>query len=92
MATSSSRRMEHNDFTYCPRHRDKLPRENALLAVEDKVRACCGGTLHPIGESVGEMLDWMAAQLRIVRISLGLSQYLDARVDAARKEMTSLNP
>jgi transposase len=53
--------MEHKDFTYCPRHRDTLPRENALLAVEDKVRACCGGTLHPIGESVGEMLDWMAA-------------------------------
>jgi hypothetical protein len=69
MATSSSRRMEHKDFTYCPRHRDTLPRENARLDVEDKVRACCGGS-----ESVGEMLDWMAAQLRIVRISLGLSQ------------------
>jgi transposase len=28
---------------------------------------CCGGALHAIGESVSEMLDWVPAQLRVVR-------------------------
>jgi transposase len=30
----------------------------------------CGGTFHPIGENVSEMLDWVPAQLRVVRIAL----------------------
>lgn len=28
----------------------------------------CGGALHSIGESVSEMLDWVPAQLRVLRI------------------------
>jgi transposase len=29
--------------------------------------ACCGGALHVIGENVSEMLDWVPAQLRVIR-------------------------
>jgi transposase len=46
-----------------------LPREDVVLDVEDRVCACCGGILHAIGESVSEMLDWVPAQLRVVRIA-----------------------
>lgn len=48
---------------------DHLPREDVLLDIDDRVCACCGGALHPIGESVSEMLDWVPAQLRVVRIA-----------------------
>lgn len=53
-----------------PRRRalpDHLPREDVLLDVQDRVCDCCGGALHLIGESVSEMLDWVPAQLRVVR-------------------------
>lgn len=54
-----------------PSHRkslpDHLPRENVLLDIDDTVCACCGGALHAIGESVSEMLDWVPAQLRVIR-------------------------
>ncbi|MCP3459704.1 IS66 family transposase [Bradyrhizobium sp. CCGUVB23] len=46
-----------------------LPREDVVLDVENKVCTCCGGTLHAIGESASEMLDWVPAQLRVVRIA-----------------------
>ncbi len=29
---------------------------------------CCGGALHAIGETVSEMLDWVPARLRVIRI------------------------
>ena len=45
-----------------------LPREDMLLAVDGSVCPDCGGALHSIGESVSEMLDWVPAQLRVVRI------------------------
>jgi len=48
---------------------DHLPREDVLLDVDGAVCGCCGGALHAIGESVSEMLDWIPAQLRVVRIS-----------------------
>lgn len=48
---------------------DHLPREDVLLDVDSKICGCCGGALHAIGESVSEMLDWIPAQLRVVRIS-----------------------
>jgi transposase len=48
---------------------DHLPREDILLDVEGNTCSCCGGALHPIGESVSEMLDWVPAQLRVVRIA-----------------------
>lgn len=48
---------------------DHLPRENVLLDVEDQTCACCGGALHAIGENVSEMLDWVPAHLRVLRIA-----------------------
>src|SRR5262245_16361304 len=48
---------------------DHLPREEVRIDVGTETCACCGGALHPIGESVSEMLDWVPAQLRVVRIS-----------------------
>ena len=47
---------------------EHLEREERLLDVERENCADCGGTLHPIGESVSEMLDWVPATLRVVRI------------------------
>lgn len=46
---------------------DHLPREDIRLDVEKNVCGCCGGPLHAIGESVSEMLDWVPAQLRVIR-------------------------
>jgi transposase len=48
---------------------DHLPCEDVLLDVDSEICGCCGGALHAIGESVSEMLDWIPAQLRVVRIS-----------------------
>jgi transposase len=46
---------------------DHLPREEVRLDIEGMTCACCGGALHAIGESVSEMLDWVPAQLRVIR-------------------------
>ena len=48
---------------------DHLPREDVVLAIAGDTCGCCGGALHAIGESVSEMLDWVPAQLRVVRIT-----------------------
>ena len=48
---------------------DHLPREDVRLDVDDKTCSCCGGSLHQIGESISEMLDWVPAQLRVIRTS-----------------------
>ncbi|MET3970641.1 IS66 family transposase [Bradyrhizobium sp. S3.9.1] len=53
-----------------PRRRalpDHLPREDVLLDVQGDVCSCCGSALHLVGESVSEMLDWVPAQLRVIR-------------------------
>lgn len=47
---------------------DHLEREELLLDVEGETCSGCGGALHPIGESVSEMLDWVPARLRVLRI------------------------
>jgi hypothetical protein len=52
---------------------DHLPHEDVLLDVVDKVCGCCGGTLHAIGESVSEMLDWVPAQLRVGDLQIAAS-------------------
>ena len=44
-----------------------LAREDVRLDIDDMTCACCGGALHMIGESVSEMLDWIPAQLRVIR-------------------------
>ena len=47
---------------------DHLPRVDVCIDVGTATCACGGGALHPIGESVSEMLDWIPAQLRVIRI------------------------
>jgi transposase len=46
---------------------DHLPRDEVRLDIDDMTCACCGGALHVIGESASEMLDWVPAQLRVIR-------------------------
>src|SRR5262249_30753872 len=40
---------------------DHLPREEVRIDADTAVCTCCGGELHPIGESVSAMLDWVPA-------------------------------
>jgi hypothetical protein len=46
---------------------DHLPRADVRLDLDNMTCACCGETLHLISESVSEMLDWIPAQLRVIR-------------------------
>ena len=48
---------------------EHLPREDVLLDIAGNICGCCGGALHAICESVSDMLDWVPAQLRVVRIT-----------------------
>jgi len=45
-----------------------LLREDMQLDIEHEACLCCGGPLHPIGETVSEMLDHVPARLRVIRI------------------------
>jgi transposase len=45
-----------------------LPRQEVRLDVESQACPGCGGRLHGIGEATSEMLDWVPAQLRVLRI------------------------
>jgi transposase len=45
-----------------------LPREDVAIDIEERVCPCCGGALHAIGETVSEMLDFVPARLRVLRI------------------------
>jgi len=47
---------------------DHLPRTEVVLDPEHTACPGCGGTLHPAGETVSEMLDWVPAQFRVMRI------------------------
>ena len=47
---------------------DHLPREDVTLDVASDECPGCGGRLHPIGEATSEMLDWVPARLRVLRI------------------------
>ncbi|MGN8119215.1 IS66 family transposase [Labrys sp. 22185] len=46
---------------------DHLPREDVRIDIDSAVCTDCGGALHAIGESASEMLDWIPAQLRVIR-------------------------
>ena len=46
----------------------QLPREDMRLDIEHEACPCCGGKLHLIGETVSEMLDYVPARLRVIRI------------------------
>jgi transposase len=47
---------------------DHLEREDATLDVEAEPCPCCGGAIHRIGETVSEMLDYVPARLRVIRV------------------------
>jgi transposase len=47
---------------------EHLPREDVAIDIEGRLCPCCGGALHAIGETVSEMLDYMPARLRVLRI------------------------
>lgn len=47
---------------------DHLARQDVLLDVPGAICPDCGGPRHAIGESVSEMLDWVPATLRVLRI------------------------
>jgi transposase len=47
---------------------DHLPREDIAIDIDERVCPCCGGALHVIGETISEMLDFVPAQLRVLRI------------------------
>jgi transposase len=47
---------------------DHLPREDVAIDIDGRVCPCCGGVLHVIGETVSEMLDFVPARLRVLRI------------------------
>jgi transposase len=47
---------------------EHLPRKEVLVDIDAASCPCCGGMLHSIGESVSEMLDWVPAEFRVVRI------------------------
>ena len=47
---------------------DHLLREDVAIDIGERVCPCCGGALHVIGETVSEMLDFVPAQLRVLRI------------------------
>ena len=47
---------------------DHLAHDEIMLDIETRLCLCCGGALHPAGESVSEMLDFLPAQLRVLRI------------------------
>lgn len=48
---------------------DHLPRVDVKIDIAADACPCCGGAMHSIGESVSEMLDWVPAELRVVRIT-----------------------
>jgi hypothetical protein len=66
-----SRPMIRSDNPDAPPRRkplpDHLPREDVRLDIDDMTCACCGAALHVIGESVSETLDWVPAQMRVIR-------------------------
>jgi len=67
----SAAAVDDADLEPAPRRQalpDYLSREDMTFDVEDHVCPCCGGVLHAIGESVSEMLDFVPARLRVLRI------------------------
>jgi transposase len=69
-----------------PSRRKALPghlsREEVRLDIESMICTCCGGALHVMGESVSEMLDWVPAQLRVIRTTR--PKYAPARSPSGR--------
>jgi transposase len=64
-ATKTSSTRLQADRPSLPAH---LPREDRRIDIEHQACPCCGGKLHAIGETVSEMLDYVPARLRVIRI------------------------
>ncbi|MGH6803837.1 MAG: IS66 family transposase [Methyloceanibacter sp.] len=64
-ATKTSSTRSQVDRPGLPAH---LPREDMRLDLEHQTCPCCRGELHAIGETVSEMLDYVPARLRVIRI------------------------
>ena len=47
---------------------DHLPREDVTLDIGTSACPCCGGAIHKIGETVSQILDYVPARLRVLRI------------------------
>jgi transposase len=47
---------------------DHLSREDVTLDIDASACPCCGGAIHKIGETISEMLDYVPARLRVLRI------------------------
>jgi transposase len=47
---------------------DHLDREDVTLDVDAATCPCCGAEIHKIGETISEMLDYVPARLRVIRI------------------------
>jgi hypothetical protein len=47
---------------------DHLPREEMVVDMAPGVCPCCGGAVHEIGETVSDILDYVLAHLRVLRI------------------------
>ncbi len=47
---------------------DHLSREDVTLDIDASACPCCGGVIHKIGETISEMLDYVPARLRVLRI------------------------
>jgi transposase len=45
-----------------------LPREDVAIDLDERLCPSCGGALHAIGETISEMLDFVPARLRVLRI------------------------
>ncbi len=47
---------------------DHLEREDVTLDIKADTCPCCGGAIHQIGETVSEVLDYVPARLRVIRV------------------------
>ena len=64
-AAKTSRARSPVDRPSLPAH---LTRQDMRLDIEHQTCPCCGGELNAIGETVSEMLDYVPARLRVIRI------------------------
>jgi transposase len=64
-SNASERRLSPSEREGLPDH---LPRAETMVDIAPAVCPCCGGAVHAIGETVSEMLDYVPARLRVLRI------------------------
>lgn len=50
-----------------PRIAPELPRVDVIHDIDDKTCTCCGHALHQMGEEVSEQLEFVPAQIRVLR-------------------------